>query len=204
MPEPAFGVFNDGYAAAVYEAYRVDPASVDESWRQLFRFAEQVGVPSPADSTAATVSVERVETSRHADTPESTEPAARTESAEPVTSDANAATQQQEFARVVVGISRYLNSIRRYGYLAVQLDPLGSTPPGARELTLEHYGITESDLDRVTDAALGFAHLHTGREVAERLKYRYTRNLAVKFVHCRSEEERQWFREVFTAEEAAA
>jgi 2-oxoglutarate dehydrogenase E1 component len=106
----------------------------------------------------------------------------------------------QDFARRVVGVSRYLNSIRRYGYLAVQLDPLGSPPPGATELTLEHYGITEADLDLVTGAALGFPHLATGRDVAERLKYRYTRNLAVEFVHCGTEEERQWFRALFTAE----
>jgi 2-oxoglutarate dehydrogenase E1 component len=107
----------------------------------------------------------------------------------------------QDFARRVVGVSRYLNSIRRYGYLAVQLDPLGSPPPGATELTLEHYGITEADLDLVTGAALGFPHLATGRDVAERLKYRYTRNLAVEFVHCGTEEERQWFRAIFTAEQ---
>src|ERR1017187_10365497 len=86
----------------------------------------------------------------------------------------------QEFARRVVGVSRYLNSIRRYGYLAVQLDPLGTPPPGAVELTPEHYGITEADLALVTGDALGFPHLRTGRDVAERLKYRYTRNLAVR------------------------
>jgi 2-oxoglutarate dehydrogenase E1 component len=107
----------------------------------------------------------------------------------------------QDFARRVVGVSRYLNSIRRYGYLAVQLDPLGSPPPGATELTLAHYGITEADLDLVTGAALGFPHLATGRDVADRLKYRYTRNLAVEFVHCGTEEERQWFRALFTAEQ---
>ena len=33
------------------------------------------------------------------------------------------------------------------------------------------------------------------------MKYRYTRNLAVEFVHCGSEEERQWFRALFTAEQ---
>jgi 2-oxoglutarate dehydrogenase E1 component len=107
----------------------------------------------------------------------------------------------QDFARRVVAVSRYLNSIRRYGYLAVQLDPLGSPPPGAVELTLEHYGITDADLALVTGAALGFPHLATGREVAARLKYRYTRNLAVEFVHCGTEEERQWFRALFTAEQ---
>ena len=42
MPEPAFSVFNDGYAAEVYEAYRRDPAAVGDSWRQFFLFAEQL------------------------------------------------------------------------------------------------------------------------------------------------------------------
>jgi len=40
---PITSVYNDGYIAEVYEAYRRDPASVDESWRQFFRFAEQLG-----------------------------------------------------------------------------------------------------------------------------------------------------------------
>src|SRR5579871_3213107 len=91
-------------------------------------------------------------------------------------SAAPSAGPDQDFARRVVGVSRYLNSIRRYGYLAVQLDPLGSPPPGALELTLEHYGITEDDLALVTGASLGFPHLKTGRDVAARLQYRYTRN----------------------------
>ncbi len=42
------GVFNDGYIAEVYEAYRQNPASVDESWRQFFRFAEQLAGTSGA------------------------------------------------------------------------------------------------------------------------------------------------------------
>jgi 2-oxoglutarate dehydrogenase E1 component len=40
---PITGAFNDGYIAEAYEAYRRDPASVDESWRQFFRFAESLG-----------------------------------------------------------------------------------------------------------------------------------------------------------------
>jgi 2-oxoglutarate dehydrogenase E1 component len=182
MTVPAFSLFNDGYAAEVYEAYRADPASVEESWRQFFRFAEQLTGVTPAASGTGTGTGNGI-------------------AADGAAATADTEAQRQDFARVTVGISRYLNSIRRYGYLAVQLDPLGSAPPGARELTLEHYGITDADLDRVTGEALGFPHLGTARDVAERLKYRYTRNLAVEFVHCRTEEERQWFREVFTAEQ---
>jgi 2-oxoglutarate dehydrogenase E1 component len=45
--DPITGVFNDGYISEAYEAYRRDPASVDESWRQFFRFAESLGGGAP-------------------------------------------------------------------------------------------------------------------------------------------------------------
>jgi 2-oxoglutarate dehydrogenase E1 component len=49
--DPITGVFNDGYISEAYEAYRRDPFSVDESWRQFFRFAESLGgAPAPAVS----------------------------------------------------------------------------------------------------------------------------------------------------------
>ncbi|MFM9013687.1 MAG: 2-oxoglutarate dehydrogenase E1 subunit family protein, partial [Gemmatimonadota bacterium] len=38
---PIASVFNDAYAAEQFEAYRRDPTSVEESWRQFFRFAEE-------------------------------------------------------------------------------------------------------------------------------------------------------------------
>src|SRR5215469_9176310 len=40
---PTTSAFNDGYIAELYDAYRRDPSSVDESWRQFFRFAESLG-----------------------------------------------------------------------------------------------------------------------------------------------------------------
>jgi 2-oxoglutarate dehydrogenase E1 component len=45
--DPITGVFNDGYITEAYEAYRRDPASVDESWRQFFRFAERIAGAAP-------------------------------------------------------------------------------------------------------------------------------------------------------------
>jgi 2-oxoglutarate dehydrogenase E1 component len=41
--DPITSVFNDGYIAEVFESYKSNPDSVDESWRQFFRFAEQLG-----------------------------------------------------------------------------------------------------------------------------------------------------------------
>src|SRR5256885_1868521 len=57
---PITGVFNDGYIAQAYDEYRRDPASVDESWRQFFRFAEQLaghGSAPPATSSPGAVDV---------------------------------------------------------------------------------------------------------------------------------------------------
>ncbi len=40
---PISSVFNDGYVAEQYDIFRRDPAALDESWRQFFRFAESLG-----------------------------------------------------------------------------------------------------------------------------------------------------------------
>ena len=53
--EPITSVFNDGYIAEAYESYRRDPSSVDESWRQFFRFAEGIsGVTGSAAQASGT------------------------------------------------------------------------------------------------------------------------------------------------------
>src|SRR3954468_9455251 len=49
-PNPITGAYNDGYISEAYEAYRRDPSSVDESWRQFFRFAESLSGASPSPS----------------------------------------------------------------------------------------------------------------------------------------------------------
>ncbi len=156
---PIASVFNDAYAAEQFERYRQDPASVDESWRQFFRFAEEAMGRGPSSGGG------------------------------------------DDYARIVAGAARYTSAIRAYGHLAVQLDPLGSPPPGAQELTPEFHGITEAELEQVSGAALGWPHLATAKDVAERLKKRYTRNLAVEVGHLGSEEERMWFRQLFTEEQ---
>src|SRR5215831_16479979 len=48
-----------------------------------------------------------------------------------------------------VGAVNLAQSIRRYGHLAAQLDPLGSKPPGDPSLLAETHGVTEDDLQRL-------------------------------------------------------
>ena len=48
MTAPIIGIYNDGLIAELYERYQQDPAQVDESWRQYFRFAESLSAQAPA------------------------------------------------------------------------------------------------------------------------------------------------------------
>src|SRR5580765_1363001 len=58
------------------------------------------------------------------------------------------------YLRKVAGAAALVGAIQRYGHLAVQLDPLGSPPVGAAELTPEFHGITDADLHDIPAAAL--------------------------------------------------
>jgi len=54
---PIAGVYNDGHIAELFEQFRRDPQSVDESWRQYFRFAESLSGQGTAPG-AATVTTD--------------------------------------------------------------------------------------------------------------------------------------------------
>ena len=159
---PITSVFNDGYIAEVYEAYRRDPASVDESWRQFFRFAEQLGGGTGTTTVAA----------------------------DPV------------YLRKVAGAAALVDAIRQWGHLAVPVDPLGSSPSGAAELTPEFHGITEADLQLVPALALGF-DVGSAADVTARLRDLYSSTMGFEFAHIGEEGEREWFRETIEQERLA-
>lgn len=52
MALPRTGVFNDGLIAEQWERFQLDPNSVDESWRQYFRFAQSIAVTGDAAAAA--------------------------------------------------------------------------------------------------------------------------------------------------------
>src|SRR4051812_36330282 len=127
---PTTTIFNDGYVAEMFESYRRDPSSVDESWRQFFRTAE---------SLAGITGGGRVDESP---------------------------------PRKTAGAAALIEAIREYGPLAVQLDPLGTAPPGAEELRPEAHGITEDDLADVPASAVGFGS-GTAADVVRHLREVY-------------------------------
>ena len=159
--QPIASVFNDGYIAEAYEAFRRDPGSVDESWRQFFRFAESLGA-APATSSGQT-------------------------------------TADPSFLKKIAGVAELIDSIRAYGHLAAEIDPLGSRPPGTPELTPEFHGLTEADLETIPGEVLG-AIGRTATEAVARLRTLYSSNIGFEFDHLGNAVERAWIREQIETE----
>jgi 2-oxoglutarate dehydrogenase E1 component len=158
--------FNDGYIAEQFEAYRADPSSVDESWRQFFRLAAQFG-----GGTSATV--------------------------------ATAAAGDPQLPRLAAAAASLAQNIRIFGHLAVPLDPLGTSPLGAAELTPEYHKITADDLTRVPASSLGYndPRFRTAADVIAMLRRRYSSRLALEVMHLPDETERLWFRTILREEQ---
>ncbi|HET7131876.1 MAG TPA: hypothetical protein VFJ95_06485, partial [Gammaproteobacteria bacterium] len=75
--------------------------------------------------------------------------------------------------RKAAGASELLGAIQRYGHLAVALDPLGSAPSGAAELSPEFHGISDADLQQVPASALGYDN-GTAADVVQRMREHYS------------------------------
>ena len=155
--EPITSVFNDGYIAEAYESFRRDPSSVDESWRQFFRFAESLtgvtGAPSVPQAGA-----------------------------------------DADLLRKVAGAASLADSIRAYGHLLAETDPLGNRPPGTPELTAEFHGVTEEDLKSVPGAALRSSE-PTAADFVNRLRSLYSGHVGFEFDHLGAAQEREWLRD---------
>ncbi len=114
--------------------------------------------------------------------------------AESLAGTSRAGAADDGLLRKTAGAAALVHAIRQYGHLAVQLDPLGTPPPNAQELTPEFHGITEDDLAAVPASALGYDS-GTAADVVQRLREAYCGAIAFEFAHLGSEAERTWLKQ---------
>ncbi|MEO5580827.1 MAG: 2-oxoglutarate dehydrogenase E1 component [Gemmatimonadaceae bacterium] len=169
--DPITGVFNDGYIAEMYESYRRDPASVDESWRQFFRFAQSLaGVPASRTGPG------------------------QGPSERPQQGLAASAGEVTALLKKAAAAAALVDSIRAFGHLAAQIDPLGNRPPGTPELTVEFHGLTEADLAAIPGEVLRSSE-PTAADAVARLRELYSSNIGFEFDHLGQASEREWIKE---------
>ncbi|MEW6284446.1 MAG: thiamine pyrophosphate-dependent enzyme, partial [Candidatus Eremiobacterota bacterium] len=93
-------------------------------------------------------------------------------------------------------VDQLIRAFRVRGHRIARLDPLGSEPPPFPELQLEHYGLTEADLDtRFSCRALCMEGLQPLRDILSRLHNTYCRSIGVQFMHIDDHDIKFWLQE---------
>ena len=109
----------------------------------------------------------------------------------------SAGSMDAAFLRKVAAAASLQQAIRMYGHYDVQLDPLGSPPAGADELSLAFHGLTEADLEAIPGAASGDERFATAKDVIARKRAVYSGRIGYEVWHLEANEEREWFRRAF-------
>jgi 2-oxoglutarate dehydrogenase E1 component len=170
---------NASYVEELYELYLHDPNAVPEEWRSYFQKLPADGNFSPDVSHSAIRDhfVLLAKNQRRA---------------QPV----SAGTVSSEHEKKQVEVLRLIQAYRMRGHQAASLDPLGLWQRQApADLSLNHYGLTEADLDttfRTGELYLGKEEA-TLREIRDALQETYCRTVGAEFMHIVDSEERRWF-----------
>lgn len=142
---------------------------------------------------------------RYQRNPDSVDPATRQAFAEWTPVDAGAPGQLAPGAaaaapphlQLAVAAFNLAQSIRRYGHLAAQLDPLGSTPLGDPSLAPAAHGVSDADLQQLPASLIGGPAAEAAAsayEAIERLRRIYCSTTGYDYAHVFVPEERQWLR----------
>lgn len=160
---------NAGYILELYDKYQEDPNSVDERTRAYF----EVWQPTVGQSTNGATAV------------------SPNGYAQP--------TAPSIDAQKVVGAVNLANAIQNYGHLAANIDPIGEyNPPGDYTLELDHYGLTQADLEALPASIVESSATKESKnayEAIQKLRTIYSGTIGFDFGHMRVPQEREWLRE---------
>ncbi|MCB0094587.1 MAG: 2-oxoglutarate dehydrogenase E1 component [Caldilineaceae bacterium] len=102
-----------------------------------------------------------------------------------------------------VAVANLAQSIREYGHLAAQLDPLGSKPPDDPSLHLDYHGLSEADLRALPASLVGGPvgeRTETAWDAIGELRTIYSSYIGYDYDHLRIPEVRTWLRSAAEAD----
>ncbi|HEV8112646.1 MAG TPA: 2-oxoglutarate dehydrogenase E1 component [Planctomycetota bacterium] len=175
---PTPNASNLDFVEGLYAAFLSDPSSVGDEWRAYFATFSNGGPPA------------RVGPSFRPRTLFDPSDAGGTRAG------STARMRDSDPAALQDRLDRLVRSYRVRGHMIAEIDPLGRPRPHFHELDPEHYGFTESDLDRAFAASdvQGPPTLKL-REILERLRTTYCRTIGVQFMHIDDPRKKFWLQE---------
>ena len=174
---------NAPYIEELYEAFLVDPNSVEDKWKQYF--TDLTKLPGATDVDVA-----------HAPIRESFANLAKTKSTAAIAGSVDEAMLKKQ-----VGVLRMISAYRIQGVGAAQLDPLKRMPPKYLEaLDPKFHGLTDADM--AVKFSMGEGDFDGQEKMAlsdivKNLKQTYCGHLAVEYMYIPETEERRWIRNYF-------
>jgi 2-oxoglutarate dehydrogenase E1 component len=103
------------------------------------------------------------------------------------------ATKELSVANLQDRVDQLIRAYRVRGHMIADLDPLGLPRPVPPELSLEFYGLSESDLDRPFSTRTIYGpDVLTLRGILKRLSNTYCRSIGVQFMHIDDLRMRNW------------
>ncbi len=90
-------------------------------------------------------------------------------------------------------VNQLIHAYRVRGHLHAKLDPLGQERPSSPELELEHWGLSERDLDSLfSSTTIGGTTVLTLREILALLQQTYCASIGVQFMHIDDLHRKRW------------
>ncbi|WP_233200179.1 2-oxoglutarate dehydrogenase E1 component [Blastopirellula marina] len=177
-------VHNMAYAAELLDAYREDPNSVPDDWREWFgQLPHANGDADGFASLAPPISTSSIFNPTGAAVEVNGTHAAKPEKAGGASAD----------ALLQHCVDRMITGFRAYGHLHARLDPLGLTTTPAPPLSPDQFDIKDSDLDRsVYVDRDGQTVQTTVRELFERMQRVYCGDVGVQLQHIDDHVVRRW------------
>ncbi|NER62865.1 2-oxoglutarate dehydrogenase E1 component [Pseudomonas sp. MAFF212427] len=172
---------NAAYVEELYELYLHDPNAVPEEWRTYFQKLPAEG-STATDVSHSTIRDHFVLLAKNQ------------RRAQPV----SAGSVSSEHEKKQVEVLRLIQAYRMRGHQAAKLDPLGLWQrPAPVDLSINHYGLTNADLDttfRAGDLFIGKEEASL-REIFDALQQTYCRTIGAEFTHIVDSEQRSWFQQ---------
>lgn len=164
-----FGI-NAGYVEELHARYEDNPSAVDAEWRLLF---ERASAPVLAKTNGTPAALKA-----------------------PGTWPPPASGNESLLATGVMQgrVYQLLNAYRVRGHMFAYVDPLGTPPEAAPELSLSNFGLAKADLDAAFPALGigGLGETATLRRIIEHLDETYCRSIGVEFTQIEDPEARAW------------
>ena len=193
-----FGV-NQVFVEDQYERWRNNPAAVSPEWQQYF--ARLHGLPTPATFQASAWSQPAPTPAPGGDGNGHLAIEFPPETGFELLSIPAPAQERLQAEILQEKVGELINAYRIRGHLFANLDPLGLLQPPPPELEIEHFGLSDQELDKpfaTGDFAAGKGEM-TLREILAYLKRTYCRTIGVEYMHGEDPAIKRWLQELMEA-----